>query len=129
MNIKLFYFTAVILLISSCTKESKQEADFRENNPSYAKLTVEGGLIDVVSTEWKNQSLILNNAFYYEKAKNQYLHFSSFKTGGVLCGNYGSDTKFTLDGVSYTIKVSEQLKLKLGSDNKYKVDTLLKCDK
>ncbi|MGJ1369404.1 hypothetical protein ACR78T_22690 [Sphingobacterium spiritivorum] len=113
----------------ACSKESKQETDFRENNPAFAKLSVEGGLIDVVSTEHQNQSLILNEPYYFEKGKNQYLHFSSYKTGGRLCGNSGSDTKFTLDGVSYTIKVSEQLKLKLGSDNKYKVDTLLKCDK
>lgn len=121
--------SVIIITLFSCNKEEKQEIDFRENNPAYAKLTVEGSFIDVFSPEWKDQSLILDNGFYYEKAKNQYLHFSSYKTGGRLCGNSGSDTKFTLDGVSYTIKVSEQLKLKLGSDNKYKVDTLLKCDK
>lgn len=129
MNIKFYCFIAVIVLISSCSKESKHEADFRENNPAYAKLTVEGNFIDVFSDEHKHQSLILDRPYFFEKSKNTLIEFSAFKSEGVRCENIPTnEIKFSLDGFSYSFRAKDKLSLKL-VDNKYVLDRIIKCDK
>lgn len=44
---KLILLFTAIIMFSSCSKEEAEEIDFRENNPEYAKLEVEGKLINL----------------------------------------------------------------------------------
>ncbi|MGJ1362937.1 hypothetical protein ACR79B_20500 [Sphingobacterium spiritivorum] len=128
-NVIIISVVMLIIMITGCSKDKKEDIDYRENNPAFAKLTVQENVIDVFSPEKKQQSLILDEAYYFEKAKNVTLTFSSFKSEGVDCGSLSTaEIKLVIDGTNYSFRAKDKLVLKL-DNNKYVLDRIIKCDK